>query len=235
MSQGPILIDSLAIAGYRSFGKEIQRFENFTKVNLFIGQNNCGKSNVLRFIHKVFTKIVRGKYEYTDLDRPINTDSQLIMGLASKEKEEGHFILNRNAKLLEQLDQILNEKRKIDQTNVVWFDFESNLKLIEDDWKKAINIISKSDNYYFHKIWPRINNDFNQKLKHKDARSEEDYTPYLPNSHSILIPAIRKVGDKGSISEEFSGEGIIERLAKIQNPDVNSQTDKEKFNQINEF
>ncbi len=37
-------IKNLAIGGYRSFGKDIQYFENFEKVNLFIGRNNSGKS-----------------------------------------------------------------------------------------------------------------------------------------------------------------------------------------------
>jgi AAA15 family ATPase/GTPase len=44
-----ILIPNLAIAGYRSFGRQPQYFERFAKVNIFIVQNNAGKSNVLRF------------------------------------------------------------------------------------------------------------------------------------------------------------------------------------------
>ncbi len=50
-----------------------------------------------------------------------------------------------------------------------------------------------------------------------------------------MIPAIRQVGKHGSTSEEFSGEGIIERLAKLQNPDVLNQKDKKKFDGINAF
>jgi len=37
MSDDGVIIDSFALAGYRSFGEEIQRFESFSKINLFIG------------------------------------------------------------------------------------------------------------------------------------------------------------------------------------------------------
>lgn len=50
-----------------------------------------------------------------------------------------------------------------------------------------------------------------------------------------LIPAIRKIGAAGTESEEFSGEGIISRLARLQNPALDSQSDKIKFLNINKF
>ncbi len=50
-----------------------------------------------------------------------------------------------------------------------------------------------------------------------------------------IIPAIRKIGVAGSEAADFSGEGIIERLAKIQNPSLSEQKLKEKFNSINQF
>jgi hypothetical protein len=50
-----------------------------------------------------------------------------------------------------------------------------------------------------------------------------------------IIPAIRKIGAAGSQAPDFSGEGIIERLAKIQNPSLSEQKLKEKFNSINIF
>ena len=60
------LLPNLAIAGYRSFGREPQYFEKFTKVNIFIGQNNAGKSNVLRFLHEIYSQL--SKYESLKLE-----------------------------------------------------------------------------------------------------------------------------------------------------------------------
>ena len=61
---------------------------------------------------------------------------------------------------------------------------------------------------------------------------------YKPQEIStVIIPAIRKIGDYGTDSEpeDFSGEGIIERLAKLQNPTVYDVKDKLKFKSINDF
>ena len=57
MEQQGIIIPNLAIAGYRSFGREPQYFDQFAKINLFIGQNNAGKSNVLRFLSEVYPQV----------------------------------------------------------------------------------------------------------------------------------------------------------------------------------
>jgi AAA15 family ATPase/GTPase len=45
----PILIEGLSIGGFRSFGA-VQRIGPFKKVNVFVGANNSGKSNVLSYI-----------------------------------------------------------------------------------------------------------------------------------------------------------------------------------------
>ncbi|MCH8029122.1 MAG: AAA family ATPase [Candidatus Dadabacteria bacterium] len=44
-----MILDGFGIAGYRSFGEEIVFIPDLGKVNVFIGKNNSGKSNILRF------------------------------------------------------------------------------------------------------------------------------------------------------------------------------------------
>ncbi len=44
------MIDGFAIAGYRSFGAKRAEIQDLGKVNVLIGPNNCGKSNILRFV-----------------------------------------------------------------------------------------------------------------------------------------------------------------------------------------
>jgi AAA15 family ATPase/GTPase len=45
-----MMIDGFSIAGYRSFGPDEVKIEDLSRVNVFIGKNNCGKSNILRFL-----------------------------------------------------------------------------------------------------------------------------------------------------------------------------------------
>ena len=51
-------IDGFGISGFRSFGSDIQLFPSLDKINLIIGQNNSGKSNVLWWLTKHFAKIM---------------------------------------------------------------------------------------------------------------------------------------------------------------------------------
>lgn len=44
------MLDGLRISGYRSFGEDSAEIPDLQRVNVFIGKNNCGKSNVLRFV-----------------------------------------------------------------------------------------------------------------------------------------------------------------------------------------
>lgn len=47
----PVYIHGFTLAGYRSFG-ERQYISPLGKINLFIGPNNSGKSNILKFVWK---------------------------------------------------------------------------------------------------------------------------------------------------------------------------------------
>ncbi|MDB5341496.1 MAG: family endonuclease [Planctomycetaceae bacterium] len=47
-----VYLPGLALAGFRSFGPNIQFMGPFTQINVFAGPNNVGKSNILRFIHR---------------------------------------------------------------------------------------------------------------------------------------------------------------------------------------
>ena len=46
-------ITGFGIANYRSFLGEASFVHDFGKVNVFIGKNNSGKSNILRFLQSL--------------------------------------------------------------------------------------------------------------------------------------------------------------------------------------
>jgi predicted ATP-dependent endonuclease of OLD family len=53
---------------------------------------------------------------------------------------------------------------------------------------------------------------------------------------SVLIPAVRRIGDANTkMSDDYSGIGIIDRLAQLQNPSHNQQELKRNFQEINNF
>lgn len=47
-----MLLKGFGFAGYRSFGNELALIAPLKKINFIIGQNNSGKSNIIRFLHE---------------------------------------------------------------------------------------------------------------------------------------------------------------------------------------
>jgi AAA15 family ATPase/GTPase len=75
-----MFIDGVGIASYRSFGDDVQFIGPCQKVNILIGQNNSGKSNILRFLTNHYRELMgltrkNGRVKYGDLDRHLGASS----------------------------------------------------------------------------------------------------------------------------------------------------------------
>ncbi len=75
-----VFIDGFGIASYRSFGDELQFLGPFAQINILIGQNNCGKSNVIRFLKEHYGKLAKAAIAnagvgYGDLDSHLGVTS----------------------------------------------------------------------------------------------------------------------------------------------------------------
>ena len=245
-----IIISNLAIAGYRSFGKEPQYFERFSKINIFIGQNNAGKSNILRFLHEIYSRMsekngptldslarhfpnqpptILGIGEAIDQTDPIRPkllhSHRLVVGLPSGAGQD-------NAAYA--LGKIFSEKTKIDQTSLCWTLYTVSNKVDEQaSWVKATKSLNDPQ---LEQLWSALTK---QRGGSRVSHWEPEVARHLPAPptpiKTQLIPAIRQIGIKGSTSDEFDGTGIIERVAKIQNPDVHNQASREQFNAIRNF
>ena len=93
MEQQNVIIPNLALAGYRSFGKELQYFDQFAKINLFIGQNNAGRYNVLRFMNDIYHKaslILKNNEHrdrtipFSDLDKYLPDTPDFLLGIGER-------------------------------------------------------------------------------------------------------------------------------------------------------
>lgn len=251
MTESNLLITSFAIGGYRSFGNETQRFANLSKINLFIGQNNCGKSNILRFLHEIYPELARnnGKpLSLTPLDRHLPVSANFVSGSCislykNESGEHSAFVIEISKKIpqseyqqkhLNLILSVFQRQAELEDTGEsLWFDFDVNRNLINDNWEIAFK---KIDNNALSFLWENLTNrGGGNRNQHWFPETLRHLTPSFKAVVVKMIPAIRQIGKHGSVSEEFSGEGIIERLAKLQNPDVLNQKDKDKFEQINKF
>lgn len=241
-------IESFSLSGYRSFGAIPQRFERLSKINLLIGQNNCGKSNVLRFLRDIYPRLSSDNHlKLEQLEKHLPSNPLFTAGIGfSMEKDEtenySELIEHVYSKLPEQqrntqdagyLKGAYEKKAEFDDSKLAWFDYGENLQLISTDWKNAFDSIPNRE---MQSIWHGL----------CGGRGGSRDSHWFPESLNILkktflltnvelIPAIRKVDAQGSTSDDFSGTGIIERLVRLQNPDVHNQIDRIKFDRINEF
>ena len=75
-----MILDGFGISGYRSFGEEMVYINDLSKVNIFIGKNNSGKSNILRFCSHLskmnFSQIYEGFSKTLDFNNKHDISDQ---------------------------------------------------------------------------------------------------------------------------------------------------------------
>lgn len=247
-----ILIPNLAIAGYRSFGAQTQYFDKFAKINIFIGQNNAGKSNVLRFLHEVYPQAAgRGAIamslvplDYHLPDRPpmligigesVGGDDSKIFELP----DDHHLVQAMDAsyeknQFAKTVAKVLVEKARIDGTFLCWTLLTlPNRTSVEGHWLQAVQILSDSEIEY---VWTTLTNMWGgSRMSAWEPDVIRKLPAPLPQIRTQLIPDIRQIGAKGSTPDAFDGRGIIDRLAKLQNPDVHNQQSRQGFHAIQDF
>lgn len=118
--------------------------------------------------------------------------------------------------------------------SLVWTLFEvPTSKSFNDEWELALKNINDNDLY---NLWRALTN------QSSGGRSEHWVPGIIRNlkadppeiKNSKFIPAIRQVSITDNDSE-YDGSGIINKLAKLQNPDVHNQDLRRSFSEINDF
>lgn len=245
-----VLLPNLAISGYRSFGKEPQYFDKFSKINILIGRNNSGKSNVLRAIKEVLPQAsAHGplKLDPVAIHLPDQPPFQLATGeICPENRPEGLLLPSDSPRLqhpsaaipprhIEQLiAELLRCKAHHDQTTLAWsFTTFPDRKPIHDSWAAALGSMEASS---VQRLWSYLTNKHSGDRKvHWEPQIAEIFPLKIEQQPVELIPAIRRVGDSGTVPTGYDGTGIINRLAQLQNPSAENQHEKLKFEAINEF
>jgi len=246
----PTIVPNLAIAGYRSFGKEPQFFERFAKINIFIGQNNAGKSNILRFLSEVYSLVAGQQGMALDaLARHLPDHSPLLLGIGEpidttnptdSALAETHRLVagfkdpDHQAFVATILGKLMKEKARLDGTELCWTLITlPDRKDTQESWSSAIKVLTDKE---LQTVWGLLTHMTGGDRNH---HWEPEVLQRMPASTVAInvqtIPAIRQIGSKGTTSESFDGSGIIERLARLQNPDVHSQKDRQGFTDITNF
>lgn len=248
-----MFIHGIGIKNFRSFGSEMQYIGPLGKINILAGQNNAGKSNVLICLSKVVQTIAsrnmpsREKSEFNNLDKPqVNYSDEPCFSIGIETKGDyfqGIFegIAPNDKREIEPILQKILElpSLKPDKSDLSWFRFELGKELALDE-KFIQEIMGERDlpDHSWQHIWS---------LLHKAGGGGKEYwvrttldrlANFIILSRPIgleLIPAIRKIGSHESYELDYSGNGIIAGLDKLQHPGLGERDQLKKFENINKF
>jgi len=226
-------IKNLGIANFRSFDSIGIVIENLKKINIFIGKNNSGKSNILRFLNLCF-EAYKKKTELTE--------SMFNLFRTEFDKYENYFLGKNNN--LEITISICPEDFHAKLTKYVHPDDLLTMKIDLFDGK----VIEKCE--IFEKLNALELLSFSREnqiaLSNKD-RSVEELNKLLfkkivhyfsdLSSKIILIPNFRKIIERKEDQESniVDGRNIISKLFEMQLPAYRNEENKLKFLKIQEF
>jgi hypothetical protein len=235
----PVLLDGFAVGGFRSFGLPPTKIPDLAKVNVFIGRNNCGKSNVLRFC-QLLSKMQNptessSPFEGLDYSRK-TSEPRIVYGYQLKRTGDasGH-IFAKIANDFQRWEELFPEWK-----DDFWAYFVPGQPR-DSDSQPAVRELGKA-------ILDRCTPHFTDEL----ARNLLSYTGGTPQKRAedlakramravqiafdcTLVGAFRRITPESS-GEGFSGSGLIKRLRELQAPELpHYQESKARFNKVTSF
>jgi predicted ATPase len=256
-SQGyNVLLKGFGFSGYRSIGDKLVKIGPLKKVNLIIGQNNVGKSNIINFLNYQYAYFVGKVKNQQDIGRNQQENPFKLIDHHLSNERAHHRI---SFPLFDDdIESYINQKLPDERQHAVqrqlalkilrseyfagedgvWFTYRSASPNSPFELDFNIDgIIGELNEREWQSLWNALTRATGGSIREHWLPETIKALAYIPDSvpDVEVIPAIRKIGGEGSEASDFSGEGIIDRLAKIQNPPLDEQKLKEKFLSINGF
>ncbi len=219
-------------SNFRSIDSEGIYLNNLSKINIFIGKNNSGKSNVLRFIKTLSDNITDLSKFPNDLKNNHHRNNQnTVLHLPVK----GAFFVEKN-----QINSIYtnNHYRTFNDSEfILKFQLGStkilNLNEIFSTLKDLVNLFPFMPSNL-------SGGNYNGQLIEIESRMQPIVIKYIQDAFKnvIYIPHLRFISETHKIAESTSlidGSNIISELHKMQTPLTGEELNKVKFNKIKEL
>lgn len=244
---GEVYLHGVALANFRGFGEDITYIAPFQRFNFFIGANNAGKSSILHFIAKYLlshvsdemTSVALGLTKLDPLEHNIaRAKAPVIMGMGIP-MEPMLAALTEKYPDENQKEVIRVILESLESQGQLWFTRgkkEGNLQPLPNHsmprvedlegrglWNTALRMTRQAvqNTHDPAKLYSLLN-DILRSIR-------------LPLPGIVFIPTLRQVSENQEEFAEWSGAGLIEKLADYQHPAHNEQWKKEKFEDITQF
>lgn len=242
------------VRGFRSFGPETQFIAPLEKVNLFVGKNNAGKSNVLRALSEIanFCRDRSSKRLQSPLDLhrgqrqatpqfwfPVRTDEAALKEFTKRLFRQESDLQPR---WIDATRALLELSPSYSQ-GLAWFALDPLNKgqLIEPTAAEMLlrtTRMASEKRLDWSGVWSMATNQTQGSLQqhHVPELLKRFAEVAIPNVRAVhQIGAHRQIGEPGSSYSGLDGEGLIARLLELQNPELSQRSDYEKFERINQF
>lgn len=233
-------IDGFGIAGYRSFGENMVFIRDLGKVNIFIGRNNCGKSNILRFCKHL--SLIGKLKQYASFNDSIdycygieNKDIEFAIQVKKNSAATGGIYqrIADNLPVIQRLPSLMNS---------IWFDYSVRSLDQQPEGKLLAQLFFRDleDEQLLNAVSHQIGMvEGPKQLAEELARrlhGIQEFTRYSFDCFSI--DAFRQITQDSTEQDVniLNGPGLIKRLAELQHPLLeNRESDLPKFDRINGF
>jgi hypothetical protein len=219
----------------------------FKQFNIFIGANNSGKSSVLSFISRHAPHLSfrpnhgqQNPPNLNVLERNLGAASPIVaeFGIPRDVFYEAaeKILIHRQPDRVDVLRRFVND---LQENGFVWLETEipsrNTPQFSPEKTGRLVDLFSPSD---WHILWRSITESSGGDIRQHwvpqtVARVIAAQNFSLPKAS--LIPAIREIGPRDQGFDDFSGTGLIDRLAEIQSPDHDKRHEKRLFDRINRF
>ncbi len=235
------MLDGIQIWGYRSFAAQNTRIADFSRVNVFLGKNNCGKSNILRFIQVIAEQLKPRRRDET----PGKPDPLLDYCLSETTKRISVSLqFKRDGFTAAAFNKIVGafegswERFFPELSKSLWLDYD-----VFPNMSPNSKSLSRLSTLILERCSPGDTNRLTSKLcnytqgtpeQRAQDIAEKIHTICTLNFDAYRIDAFRRISEAGTNS--LCGAGLIKELRKLQSPELGHyENGKKRFTTITDF
>lgn len=230
-------IQGFAFKGYRSFSSEaFAVLSPLQKVNLVAGQNNAGKSNVLRAIARSFAG---GKPISAPFDRPFTDSEHSYETLVGYDK---NTVLSWPAAAMldgREQDAIRNFLDLVESSNdhfggpFLWLSFKRNRRPAFIHSEIAAKLGRRRD---MMSLSNTLTGTYSGDAEADVGRIMDWIEGLQPHSvPAVEVDGVREISKADTEEPDLNGLSVKRRLLQLQNPSTERLSDRSRFNEIQAF
>lgn len=242
----------LIIGGFRSLGATGVALRDISKVNVFIGPNNSGKSNILRFVSRFLQPISKrsqiGATALTPADRTTFGGAEPFVRIKLGTAEAKDFLATKVGSEKRLTDSVLHLfDQAFSRTDRIEIEYIRSGKVFEFSKNAAAEFLKRAD------VRTEPLSALSLQISGSSSDSAENYARIIQYldvlrdfpGKTVFVPALRTTAKAASPApifsernqpyKEFDGASLIGELARIQNPDVGENESRVQFNNLTTF